>query len=92
MKDLLSPNTITGQKDEKPHPAGLDDTKIMLEKKLNAAIPETPMSPSVAGRAVVAWGKKRYTVGGLERGKQGVFPSLTFALFELDPLICLYHD
>ena len=48
------------------------------------------MSPSVGGRAVVAWGKKRYTVGGLERGKQGVFPSLTFALFELDPLICLY--
>ena len=50
------------------------------------------MSPSVGGRAVVVWGKRRYTVGGLERGKQGVFPSLTFALSELDPLICLYHD
>ena len=47
------------------------------------------MSPAVAARAVVAWQKKRYTVGGLERGKQEVLPSLTFTLFELDPLICL---
>ena len=30
-----------------------------------------PLVPFGGGRAVVAWGKKRYTVGGLERGKRG---------------------
>ena len=55
MKDLLLPNTVN-QKDEKPHAAGINDTtiphvkikitEIPLEKKVNTAIPEAPMSLS----------------------------------------------
>ena len=55
MKDPLLPNTVR-QKDEKPYTTGLNDTaiphvkikitEIPREKKLNAAIPEAPMSPS----------------------------------------------
>ena len=54
MKDLLLPNAVN-QKDEKQHTAGLNDTaiphvkikitEIPLEKKVNTAVPEAPMSP-----------------------------------------------
>ena len=49
VKDLPLPNNTVSQKDEKPHTAGLNDTaiphikikisEILLEKKLNTAIP-----------------------------------------------------
>ena len=54
MKGLLLPNAVN-QKDEKQHTAGLNDTAIPhvkikitetpLEKKVNTAVPEAPMSP-----------------------------------------------
>ena len=88
IKDLLLPNTITGQKDEKPHTARLDDTKILLQKSSIPQYhkPHVPLSEGWGHGCIV---EKRYTVGGLKRGKQEVLPSLTFTLFELDPLICL---
>ena len=45
IKDLLLPNTITGQKDEKPHTAGLDDTKILLQKSSIPQYHEPPCPP-----------------------------------------------
>ena len=45
IKDLLLPNTITGQKGEKPHTAGLDDTKILLQKSSIPQYHEPPCPP-----------------------------------------------
>ena len=45
VKDLLLPNTVN-QKDEKPYTAGLDDTEIPLENKLNTVNPHVPLLSS----------------------------------------------
>ena len=64
VKDLLLPNTITSLRGKKPHTAGLDDTKIMLEKTQyrNTINPHDPLCGGGGGGGLWSHGGKRDTL------------------------------